>query len=317
MTADDPTAIDRSRSAAPLHRARSGASRLATNTGARGLLRVPEITAFFWVIKGLSTALGEATSDYLVHAMAPVLAVMLGFVGFLWALWYQLSRRRYVAVAYWTAVVMVGVFGTMAADVLHVGFHVPYLASSFLYAICLAAVFLAWQRSERTLSIHTIDSLRREGFYWAAVVSTFAAGTAVGDLLASTLHLGYGRSLILFVVLILATAVGFAARKITAIAAHPPARGVRRRLPRKAAGGEWARDRRRAGLPRPPSRHRRICRRAQRDEARRPGRVTTRCEQANVAVGMIARPGVTRHAGVRPSPRCRRPRRSPHCTGRG
>jgi uncharacterized membrane-anchored protein len=219
MTADDPTAIDRSRSAAPLHRARSGASRLATNTGARGLLRVPEITAFFWVIKGLSTALGEATSDYLVHAMAPVLAVMLGFVGFLWALWYQLSRRRYVAVAYWTAVVMVGVFGTMAADVLHVGFHVPYLASSFLYATCLAAVFLAWQRSERTLSIHTIDSLRREGFYWAAVVSTFAAGTAVGDLLASTLHLGYGRSLILFVVLILATAVGFAARKINAIAA--------------------------------------------------------------------------------------------------
>ncbi|HEY5273941.1 MAG TPA: hypothetical protein VIJ34_11980 [Acidimicrobiales bacterium] len=219
MTADDPAAVDPSRSPGPLHRARAGVSRPATRAVAKGLLRVPEITAFFWVIKGLSTALGEATSDYLVHAMAPVVAVMLGFAGFLGALWYQLSRRRYVAVAYWIAVVMVGVFGTMAADVLHVGFHVPYLASSFLYATCLAIVFVAWRRSEQTLSIHTIDSLRREGFYWAAVVSTFAAGTAVGDLVAITLHLGYGRSLILFVVLILATGVGFACRKINAITA--------------------------------------------------------------------------------------------------
>jgi uncharacterized membrane-anchored protein len=185
----------------------------------RGALRVPEITALFWVIKGLSTALGEATSDYLVHAIAPMLAVMLGFVGFVWALWYQLSRRRYVAGAYWTAVVMVGVFGTMAADVAHVGLHVPYLASSLLYGLCLVAVFAVWRSSEGTLSIHTIDSLRREGFYWAAVVSTFAAGTAVGDLVASTLHLGYGRSLILFVVLILVPVVGFSVFDMDAIAA--------------------------------------------------------------------------------------------------
>jgi uncharacterized membrane-anchored protein len=193
----------------------TGGPRAAT----AGLLRVPQVTAFFWLIKGLSTAMGEATSDFLVHAISPVLAVLLGFVGFLVALWYQLSRRRYVAVAYWTAVVMVGIFGTMAADVLHVGFHVPYLASSILYALCLAAVFATWKRSERTLSIHEINSLRRESFYWAAVVATFAAGTAVGDLAASTLHLGYGRSLILFVALILVTVLVFATRRMGAISA--------------------------------------------------------------------------------------------------
>lgn len=219
MTPDDTTAVDQTRIAAPRQRVQPGGSRSAAREGARGMLRVPQVTAFFWAIKALSTALGEATSDYLVHAVAPVLAVMLGFVAFVCALWYQLSRRRYVAVAYWTAVVMVGVFGTMAADVLHVGFHVPYIASSILYGTGLAIVFIAWQRRESTLSIHTIDSLRREGFYWAAVVSTFAAGTAVGDLIANTLHLGYGRSVILFVVLILVTIVAFAAGKLTAIAA--------------------------------------------------------------------------------------------------
>jgi uncharacterized membrane-anchored protein len=93
----------------------------------RGALKVPEITVWFWVIKALSTAMGESTSDYLVHAMNPKIAVLLGFAAFLAALWLQLTRSRYQAPSYWLAVVMVGVFGTMAADVLHVGFGVPYL----------------------------------------------------------------------------------------------------------------------------------------------------------------------------------------------
>src|SRR5260221_13148290 len=124
----------------------------------RGALRVPEVTAYFWVIKGLSTALGESTSDYLVHKIHPVPAVGLGFVGFAVALALQFSMRRYLAWTYWFAVVMVGVFGTMCADVLHVGFGVPYIASSVLYAVLLAAVFAAWQRTARTLSIHSIDT---------------------------------------------------------------------------------------------------------------------------------------------------------------
>jgi uncharacterized membrane-anchored protein len=175
----------------------------------RGPLRVPEVTVYFWVIKALSTAMGEATSDFLVKRLHPVPAVGLGFVGFCVALAVQFSRHRYLAWAYWLAVVGVGVFGTMAADVLHVGFHVPYTASSILYAVVLTAVFVLWQRTERTLSIHTIDTPRREAFYWAAVVATFAMGTAVGDLTATTFHLGYGLSIVLFAGIILIPAFGF------------------------------------------------------------------------------------------------------------
>jgi len=174
-----------------------------------GALRVPQITAFFWLIKALSTAMGESTSDYLVHAMAPVAAVGLGFVGFVAALLIQFSRRRYVPWAYWLAVVMVGVFGTMAADVLHVGFGVPYPVSSVLYAIVLAAVFIGWRRTEPTISIHSINTPRREAFYWAAVVATFAMGTAVGDLTATTLHLGYYGSMWLFAGIIAIPAIGY------------------------------------------------------------------------------------------------------------
>ena len=175
----------------------------------RGALRVPQITLLFWVIKALSTAMGEVTSDYLVHAMSPVLAVLLGFVGFSAALVVQLRQGRYVAWAYWLAVVMVGTFGTMAADVLHVGFGVPYTVSSALYALALAAVFVLWRRVEGTLSIHRVDSVRRELFYWAAVAATFAMGTALGDFTAYTAHLGFLVSVILFAALIAVPLVGY------------------------------------------------------------------------------------------------------------
>ena len=174
-----------------------------------GAIRVPEITAAFWIIKGLSTAMGESTSDFLVHAIAPVAAVLLGFVAFCGALGLQFRAARYVPWTYWLAVVMVGIFGTMAADVLHVGFGVPYIASTILYAVVLAAVFAAWRRTESTLSIHSVDTPRREAFYWAAVVATFAMGTALGDLTAYTLHLGYFTSALIFAVLISIPAAGF------------------------------------------------------------------------------------------------------------
>jgi uncharacterized membrane-anchored protein len=175
----------------------------------RGALRVPEITAYFWAIKALSTAMGESTSDYLVHAMNPELAVALGFLGFVAALALQFRARRYIAWTYWLAVVGVGVFGTMAADVLHVGFGVPYIASSLLYAIALAAVFTGWYRTEKTLSIHSVNTPRRELFYWAAVVATFAMGTALGDLTATTVGLGYLASGLLFAVVIAIPAIGY------------------------------------------------------------------------------------------------------------
>jgi len=153
--------------------------------------------------------MGESTSDYSVHAIDPVIAVVLGFCGFVAALALQFSVRRYIAWTYWLAVVGVGVFGTMAADVLHVRFGVPYAASSALYSIVLLVVFVSWDRTEKTLSFHTIDTPRREAFYWAAVVATFAMGTAVGDLTATTLGLGYFASGLLFAGLIAVPAVGY------------------------------------------------------------------------------------------------------------
>ncbi len=183
--------------------------RLVSRLTTPGALRVPEITAYFWVIKALSTALGESTSDYLVHIINPVIAVGLGFVFFIGALTLQFSVRRYIAWTYWLAVVMVGIFGTMAADVLHVGFGVPYTVSSLLYAVLLAAVFIVWGRTEKTLSIHTINTPRREVFYWLAVVATFAMGTALGDFTATTLHLGYLASGVLFAAVIAIPAIGY------------------------------------------------------------------------------------------------------------
>ncbi|MGI8714178.1 MAG: COG4705 family protein [Solirubrobacteraceae bacterium] len=175
----------------------------------RGALRVPEVTVYFWVIKALSTAFGESTSDYLVHAMDPVIAVVLGFFVFVLALSLQFFVRRYIAWTYWLAVAAVGVFGTMAADVLHVRFGVPYAVSSVIYGIALVAVFVSWYRTEKTLSFHTIDTPRREAFYWAAVIATFAMGTAIGDLTAYTFGLGYFASGLIFAAVIVIPAIGF------------------------------------------------------------------------------------------------------------
>jgi uncharacterized membrane-anchored protein len=184
----------------------------AESAGLRGrrlLSRVPEITALFWVVKVLTTGMGEATSDYLVHRLYAPIAVVLGALGFAVAMWLQLRMRRYVAWAYWFAVVMVAVFGTMVADVLHVGLHVPYAVSTPLFAVSLAVVFVLWYRSEGTLSIHSIRSRRREVFYWLTVMATFALGTAAGDLTAKTLGLGWLASGVLFAVAIAVPALGY------------------------------------------------------------------------------------------------------------
>ena len=178
---------------------------------------MPQVTAVFWALKLLSTAMGESTSDYLVHAILPELAVLLGFAAFVASLLVQFRMARYVAWTYWLAVVMVGTFGTMAADVLHVGFGVPYTASTVLYGVVLAAVFVAWWRVDRTLSIHDVDTPRREAFYWMAVVATFAMGTALGDFTAYTLHLGYFTSALIFAAVIAIPLVGHLALRWSAI----------------------------------------------------------------------------------------------------
>ena len=171
--------------------------------------KVPELTVFFWITKILTTAVGESTSDYLVKHFPPVLAVVLGAVALTLALANQFAVRRYIVWVYWLAVAMVAVFGTMAADVLHIQFKVPYAVSSCFFAVVLAVVFILWNASEKTLSIHSIDTPRRELFYWATVVATFALGTAVGDLTATTLHLGYFVSGVIFAVLFSVPALSY------------------------------------------------------------------------------------------------------------
>ncbi|HZV72653.1 MAG TPA: hypothetical protein VFF79_02955 [Conexibacter sp.] len=183
-------------------------ARRASRSGA-SLSKVPEVTAYFWVVKGLTTGMGESTSDFLVHRLVPEVAVVLGGIGLAVALILQFGAREYVAWRYWLAVAMVGIFGTMAADALHVGLGVPYVASTVFYAVSLAVVFGSWHLSERTLSIHSIVTPRREVFYWAAVLATFALGTAAGDLTAVTFGLGYFASGLLFAAAIAVPAIGY------------------------------------------------------------------------------------------------------------
>jgi uncharacterized membrane-anchored protein len=181
------------------------------------LRKVPQLTIFFWIIKLLSTALGESTSDYLVFHVNPYFAVALGAIGLTISLFLQLFVKRYVAWIYWLTVVMVAIFGTMAADVLHVGFGIPYLISSIFFSVSLAVIFALWYLVEKTLSIHSIHTLRRELFYWATVMTTFALGTALGDLTAATFGLGYLLSGILFAAIFIIPALGFKFAKWNAI----------------------------------------------------------------------------------------------------
>lgn len=163
--------------------------------------KVPAVTFHFWAVKILSTAMGEALSDYLVHTISPFEAVGLGFIGFVIALAWQFAMRKYFAPAYWLAVVMVAVFGTMVADALHIEVGIPYATSAFDTGVALAAIFVSWWLVERTLSIHSINTPRREAFYWATVLATFAMGTALGDLSSYTWHLGWFVSGLMYTVL--------------------------------------------------------------------------------------------------------------------
>jgi uncharacterized membrane-anchored protein len=171
--------------------------------------KVPEITALFWAIKILTTGMGEATSDFLGNLSIP-LAGIVGVGGFALAMWLQLRSPRYQAPVYWFAVVMVAVFGTIAADAVHI-VGLPYAVTTLFYAAVLAAILRRWWRVEGTLSIHSIVTARRETYYWLTVLATFALGTAAGDLTAGELGLGYFPSAVLFGAAILIPAIAWRA----------------------------------------------------------------------------------------------------------
>ena len=179
---------------------------------------MPEIIALFWVVKILTTAGGEATSDYL--------KTYGNFGGggtevalFVVALVLQFSTRRYRAFAYWFLAFAIAIAGTGISDFLHLDVHIPYAGTCLLWAVILAAVFWIWQRSEGTLSIHSITTQRREAFYWAVVFATFALGTALGDFTATSLGMGYLASGIFFFALILIPALAWWRFGLNSIAA--------------------------------------------------------------------------------------------------
>ncbi|MGA1860231.1 hypothetical protein VH569_29945 [Azospirillum sp. 11R-A] len=172
----------------------------ARASGTGMLNKVPEVTLIFWIIKIMSTTVGETGADYLaVHVglgtglTGGIMAMLLGG-----ALLLQLRARAYVPWIYWLTVVLVSVVGTQITDALTDGLNVSLYVSTTVFAVALAAIFATWYAAERTLSIHTIVTSRREVFYWTAILFTFALGTAAGDLATEALQLGFRLGVLVF-----------------------------------------------------------------------------------------------------------------------
>ncbi|HMJ32656.1 MAG TPA: hypothetical protein VK501_01975 [Baekduia sp.] len=172
----------------------------ATSLGRQMLNKVPEVTLYFWVIKIMCTTVGETAADYLNDNLGFGLTNTTYVTGALLValLVAQFRLRRYVPAVYWSVVVVISVFGTLITDNMTDRYNVPLTTSTIVFSIALAAVFAAWYASERTLSIHSIVTTRREAFYWLAILFTFALGTAAGDLSAEKLDLGYAVSIAIF-----------------------------------------------------------------------------------------------------------------------
>ncbi len=183
------------------------------------LNKVPEVTLFFWVIKILATTVGETAADYLNETLGfgltwTTVVMTVATVALLVA---QFRTRAYVAPVYWAVVVFISVVGTLITDNLTDRFGVPLALSTAVFAVLLAGTFALWYRSERTLSIHSIVTTRRESWYWLAILFTFALGTAAGDLVGEQFSLGYGVSVLLFaaaIALVTIAHLGFKANAV-------------------------------------------------------------------------------------------------------
>src|SRR5436189_3807952 len=185
------------------------------------LNKVPEVTLFFWVIKIMCTTVGETAADYLNDNLGFGLTNTTYFTGALLAvlLLAQFRGRRYVPYVYWSVVVVISVFGTLITDNMTDRYNVPLTTSTPIFAVILAIVFAIWWGFERTLSIHTIFTTRREGFYWLAILFTFALGTAGGDLMSEKLALGYWVAAAIFAGAIAVVAAAHFILKLNAVLA--------------------------------------------------------------------------------------------------
>ena len=179
--------------------------------GAAVYNRVPRVTPDFWLIKLMAVTMGETAADYLAVQFglgltntSLLMTAVLGAV-----LVWQFSQKRYVPAPYWTAVVLISIVGTLITDNLVDNLGVPLTVTTAAFSVALAATFLAWNTLEGTLSIHKVTTNRREGFYWLAILFTFALGTAAGDLVAEQFSLGYLATGILFAMVITSLALGY------------------------------------------------------------------------------------------------------------
>jgi uncharacterized membrane-anchored protein len=183
------------------------------------LNKVPEITLYFWIIKILCTTVGETAADYLNVNLNLGLTNTTYVMGALLiaVLIVQFKVKRYVAGVYWLAVVLLSVVGTLITDNLTDNLGVSLVTATGIFSIALVATFGAWYKSEKTLSIHSIKTTRREAFYWLAILFTFALGTASGDLVAEKLSLGYALSSLIFAAIIAAIALAHFRFKLNAV----------------------------------------------------------------------------------------------------
>ena len=183
----------------------------APSTRRTPLSKVPEATAVFWLIKILTTGTGETASDFIGNSAVPLAVglVLLTAIALVTALVRQFRAERYVAPIYWAAIAMISVVGTMLSDGSRIALGITFLESTLSFVVALAVVFTLWYRREGTLSIHSIYTRRREVFYWAAVVATFALGTSAGDWTARSLNLGYLGSGFMFIGIILIPAIAY------------------------------------------------------------------------------------------------------------
>jgi uncharacterized membrane-anchored protein len=194
---------------------------VALTRGRRMLRKVPEVTFYFWIIKVLCTTVGETASDYLNGTLGFGLTNTTYITATLLiaTLVAQFRLRKYLPSIYWLAVVLISVVGTQITDNLVDNFGVSLVTTTTVFSIVLALVFAVWFGSERTLSIHTIHTTRREFFYWAAILFTFALGTAAGDLAAERINLGYWLSAVMFGAVIAAVAVAHIRFRLNAVLA--------------------------------------------------------------------------------------------------
>ncbi|MED1558943.1 hypothetical protein [Bacillus paramycoides] len=185
------------------------------------LNKVPEVTIFFWIIKIMATTVGETGADFLntnlnfgltktTFVMSALLFITLVF---------QFRLKKYVPGIYWLTVLLISVVGTLVTDNLTDNFGVALETTTIVFTIVLLATFAAWYVSEKTLSIHSIYTTKREVFYWLAILFTFALGTAAGDLVAESLNLGYWISALIFAALIGAVTVAYYRFKLNAVLA--------------------------------------------------------------------------------------------------